>query len=157
MEMSFTDHLEVMKVLEDLVITTYRTVADQCGEQLSALEIQDFNIPEAGFPRLPYPEAIEIAKRATGEDIQYGDDIGTVSEKAIGEEIGVHYFITDWPTAIKPYYAMPYEDDPSVSKRSTSCTLEWSFRAVLSVSTSMTSSSTRYAQRDYLQTVSNFT
>jgi len=116
MEMSFADHLEVMTVLEELVIMTYKTVADQCSEQLAALEIQDFTIPEPGFPRLPYPEAIEIAKKATGEDIQYGDDIGTVSEKAIGEEMGVHYFITDWPTAIKPYYALPYDDDPSVCK-----------------------------------------
>lgn len=116
MEMSFADHLEVMKVLEDLVISTYRTVADQCGDQLSALEIRDFAIPEPGFPRLPYPEAIEIAKKATGEDIKYGDDIGTVSEKAIGEEMGAHYFITDWPTAIKPYYAMPYAEEPSVCK-----------------------------------------
>ena len=105
MEMSFADHLEVMNILEDLVITTYKTVADQCGDQLAALEIRDFPIPETGFPRLPYPEAIEIAKRVTGEDIKYGDDIGTVSEKAIGEEMGVHYFITDWPTEIKPYYA----------------------------------------------------
>jgi aspartyl-tRNA synthetase len=30
--------------------------------------------------------------------------------------MGEHYFIVDWPTAIKPYYAMPYEQDPEVSK-----------------------------------------
>jgi len=41
---------------------------------------------------------------------------GPQAEKAIGEEMGGHYFIVDWPTAIKPYYAMPFEDDPSICK-----------------------------------------
>ena len=30
--------------------------------------------------------------------------------------MGEHYFITDWPTSIKPYYAMPYEDEPEICK-----------------------------------------
>jgi len=115
-EVSFADHLEVMDLLETLIRDCYSVVADTCGEQISTLEITDFPVPSKGFPRLPYPEAIEIARKRTGEDIKYGDDIGTVAEKAIGEEMGTHYFITEWPTEIKPYYAMPEEHDPSVCK-----------------------------------------
>ena len=30
--------------------------------------------------------------------------------------MGEHYFVTDWPTSIRPYYAMPYSDDPSICR-----------------------------------------
>ena len=30
--------------------------------------------------------------------------------------MGQHYFVTDWPTSIRPYYALPYEDDPSICR-----------------------------------------
>jgi nondiscriminating aspartyl-tRNA synthetase len=116
MEMSFADHLAVMKLLEELIVGAYSRVAEECSDNLAILEINDFTVPKTPFPRLNYGDAIEIAKKSTGGDITYGDDIGTVAEKAIGEEMGEHYFITDWPTEIKPYYAMPYEDRPEVCK-----------------------------------------
>ncbi|WAC05160.1 MAG: aspartate--tRNA(Asn) ligase [Methanoregula sp.] len=113
-EVSFADHNEVMCILEDLIVYTYRHVKDACADQLANLEIADFTVPRAPFPRLPYPEAIEIAQKKIEEPIKYGDDISSAAERAIGAEMGGHYFIVDWPTAIRPYYAMPYEHDPSV-------------------------------------------
>ncbi len=115
-EVSFTDHHEVMRILEDLIVETYTHVNNTCGSQLANLEIAEFTVPKAPFPRLPYSEAIEIAKKKITEPIRYGDDIGTAAEKAIGEEMGGHYFIVDWPTEIRPYYAMPYENDPLICK-----------------------------------------
>jgi aspartyl-tRNA synthetase len=115
-EVSFADHNDVMQILEDLIVETYRHVQETCADQLANLEIADFAVPKAPFPRLPYAEAIEIAKKKITEPIQYGDDIGSAAERAIGEEMGGHYFITDWPTEIRPYYAMPYENDPSICK-----------------------------------------
>jgi aspartyl-tRNA synthetase len=115
-EVSFADHLDVMHLLEDLIIHIYRSVQEQCAGSLETLEIRELGIPEGPFEQLSYPDAIEMAAKATGESIGYGDDIGTIAEKAIGERMGAHYFITDWPTAIKPYYAMPCEDNPSVCK-----------------------------------------
>jgi nondiscriminating aspartyl-tRNA synthetase len=115
-EVSFADHHEVMRILEDLIVETYRHVRDTCPDQLANLEIADFAVPKAPFKRLPYAEAIEIAKKKIEEPIKYGDDIGSAAERAIGEEMGGHYFITDWPTEIRPYYAMPYENDPTICK-----------------------------------------
>jgi nondiscriminating aspartyl-tRNA synthetase len=115
-EVSFADHSEVMRLLEDLIIHIYHSVREQCAGPLETLEIGELVLPEAPFERLPYQDAIELASGATGEPIRYGDDIGTTAEKAIGERMGAHYFITEWPTAIKPYYAMPFDDDPSVCK-----------------------------------------
>ncbi|MCU0632711.1 MAG: aspartate--tRNA(Asn) ligase [Methanolinea sp.] len=115
-EVSYADHHQVMELLEEIVIAAYRKVDTTCRPFLDLLEIQEFQVPSSPFPRLPYDEAIGIADRKIEEPIKYGDDIGTAAEKAIGEEMGSHYFIVDWPTAIKPYYAMPYQDDPTVCK-----------------------------------------
>lgn len=116
LEMAFADQNTVMEILEDLIVSVYRKVEKDCGPFLEAMELDGFSVPKTPFPRLPYTEAIEIAGKKTDEPIRYGDDIGTAAEKAIGEEMGGHYFIVDWPTAIKPYYAMPCEDDPSICR-----------------------------------------
>jgi len=113
-EVSYADHHQVMALLEEIVISAYRRVDATCGAFLDLMEIGDFQVPAAPFPRLPYEEAITIAQKKIDEPITYGDDISTAAEKAIGEEMGCHYFIVDWPTAIKPYYAMPCGQDPSI-------------------------------------------
>jgi aspartyl-tRNA synthetase len=114
-EISFADHEDVMDLLERVVVGCYTKVAEECPTAIDALGI-DFAVPNAPFPRITYAEAIDIAAISIEEDITYGDDLSTAAEKAIGDEMGEHYFITDWPTAIKPYYAMPFEDEPSVCK-----------------------------------------
>jgi nondiscriminating aspartyl-tRNA synthetase len=115
-EVSFADHLEVMHILEDLIVRTYAYVDKKCSAQLANLEIPDFVLPKAPFPRLSYAEAIDIAKKKIEDPIKYGDDISPAAERAIGAEMGGHYFIVDWPSEIRPYYAMQYENDPSICK-----------------------------------------
>ncbi len=115
-EVSFADHHEVMRILENLIVKTYEYVDKTCSVQLANIEVDDFSVPKAPFPRLPYAEAIEIAAKKIEDPIKYGDDISPAAERAIGAEMGGHYFIVDWPSAIRPYYAMQYEDDPSICK-----------------------------------------
>jgi len=54
--------------------------------------------------------------KITVEQIEWGDDLSTESEHSIGKTIGEHYFITDWPSKIKPFYALPYEDKPELCR-----------------------------------------
>jgi aspartyl-tRNA synthetase len=115
-EVSFADHLEVMRILEDLIKKTYEYVDKTCSVQIANTGVEDFCVPKSTFPRLPYAEAIEIAKKKIEDPIKYGDDISPAAERAIGTEMGGHYFIVDWPSEIRPYYAMQYEDDPSICK-----------------------------------------
>jgi len=115
-EVSFADHLEVMRILEELIIKTYEYVKLTCSDQLANLEITDFAVPKAPFARLPYADAIAIAQKKIADPIKFGDDISAAAEHAIGAEMGAHYFIVDWPSEIRPYYAMPYENDPSICK-----------------------------------------
>ncbi|MDD3407468.1 MAG: aspartate--tRNA(Asn) ligase [Methanomicrobium sp.] len=114
-EVSFADHIDVMNLLENVIIAAYENVDKTCSDAIETLGI-DFKVPEKQFPRLAYSEAIDIAAVSIDEDIAYGDDLSSAAERAIGEEMGQHYFITDWPTSIKPYYAMPYENDPEICK-----------------------------------------
>ena len=114
-EVSFADHTEVMDLLERVVVGVYGHVLKTCTRQLDVLGL-DLEVPRHPFPRVTYDEAIGIAAPRIEEKFVFGDDIGTAAERAIGEAIGEHYFIVDWPTEIKPYYAMPYEESPEICR-----------------------------------------
>ncbi len=113
-EASFLDNEDVMVILENLVSHVYQNVADEGANHLKSLGVE-LNIPKTPFRRITYDEAVGIA-RENGEQIEWGDDLTTESEHSIGKTIGEHYFITDWPTKIKPFYAMPYENKPELCR-----------------------------------------
>jgi len=114
-EVSFADHNDVMDILEKVIVSAYSAVEKNCQNEIDILGIE-FEVPKTPFPKITYTEAIDIASVSIEEEISYGDDLSTAAERAIGDEMGEHYFITDWPTAIKPYYAMPYENEPEICK-----------------------------------------
>ncbi len=109
---------EAMDVAESIVIAAYEAVAEQRADALEDIGLADeFTVPEPGFPRLSYEEAIERVN-ATGEldeQLVWGDDLSTEAERALGADVGEHYFITDWPSEIKPFYIKDRDDDPQLS------------------------------------------
>ncbi|MBE8538537.1 aspartate--tRNA(Asn) ligase [Geoglobus acetivorans] len=113
-EVSFTDHEGVMKYLEELVKSIHENVAERCERYLDWIDAR-VEVPETPFERVKYDEAVEIASRK-GEEITWGDDLSTQALKFVAEEFDGYYFIVDWPTESKPFYAMPYEDEPEISK-----------------------------------------
>ncbi len=117
-EGAFCDHHDAMDVVEGVVKAVYAAVDEHCGEQLETLELADaFELPDGAFPRLSYEEAIERinATGALDEQLVWGDDLPTEGEKALGADVGGHYFITDWPSEIKPFYIMDHADDETLS------------------------------------------
>ncbi len=118
-ESAFIDHTEAMDFCEGTLRAAYEAVDEHCTEQLATLGLGDsFQVPDEDIPRLTYEEAIDRIN-ATGEldeFLGWGDDLPTEGEKALGNEIGGHYFITDWPSEIKPFYIQDYDDDPELSK-----------------------------------------
>jgi len=110
-EMSFTDHNGVMDILERLVVRVYEDVIENCERYLNWLNVK-LEVPSLPFERVKYDEVLEIVK-----DVPWGEDLPTPALKVLAEELGdVHYFIVDWPTECKPFYAMPYEDRPEICK-----------------------------------------
>jgi len=113
-EASFLDNEDVMVILEDLIKHVYSNVSEHGANYLKTLGVE-LSIPKTPFKRVTYDEAIDIA-RDNGEQIEWGDDLTTESEHTIGETMGEHYFIVDWPTKIKPFYALPYENKPELCR-----------------------------------------
>jgi len=114
-EVSFADDEDVMKILEEALVRIYKDVAQNCENDLGALEV-DLEVPKLPFRRVAYAEAIEMASENRETEIGWGDDLDTEAEKTIGGIVGEHYFITEWPTEIKPYYTQPREDNPEISR-----------------------------------------
>ena len=102
-EVAFATAEDVMAILEGLIAFVYARIADYPG--LSSLGV-NLEVPKLPFKRITYDEAIEMLSEA-GEQIEWGEDLSTSAEQMLGEMIGEHYFITDWPSAIKPFYAQP--------------------------------------------------
>ncbi|MFD1684355.1 aspartate--tRNA(Asn) ligase [Halobellus litoreus] len=117
-ESAFVDHTEAMDACEHVVKSAYEGVAENCERQLELLGLdEEFEVPEGDFPRLTYEEAIERIN-ATGEldeQLVWGDDLPTEGERALGDDVGQHYFITDWPSEIKPFYIKDHDDDAQLS------------------------------------------
>jgi aspartyl-tRNA synthetase len=111
-ESAFIDHEEAMDACEHVVRAAYEGVAANCTAQLDTLGYDDVSVPAEAFPRLTYEEAIERIN-ATGEldeQLVWGDDLPTEGEKALGSDVGGHYFVTDWPSEIKPFYIKDHDD-----------------------------------------------
>ena len=114
-EISFADDKAVMEILEEAVAGAYSYVAENCRYQLEVLGL-DLQVPKLPFKRITYTEALGLAGEKAGVKMQWGDDLDTETERFLGETIGEHYFLTDWPSSIKPYYTLPYEDKPEVCR-----------------------------------------
>ncbi len=117
-ESAFIDDAEAMDVCEAIVVAAYEAVAANCEDELAALGLAEtFEVPDTGFPRLSYGAAIERinATGALDTPLAWGDDLSTEAERALGDEVGGHYFITDWPSEIKPFYIKDRDGDETLS------------------------------------------
>ncbi len=112
-EAAFCDHEDVMKILEKMVQNVVKDVCDHCKDELKILE-REVHVPEPPFERIDYDEVVDIVN-SKGVTLRYGEDLSRAAEKAIGEVIDGYYFITGWPTDIKPFYVMPSDEDPKKS------------------------------------------
>lgn len=112
-EMAFATAEDVMQTLEDLIIRVFKQVRHECTKELKILN-HEIKIPKKPFPRIPYDEALKKLDEA-GIKVKWGEDLPTPAERKLGELINGAYFVTDWPTIIKPFYIMPHEDNPDLS------------------------------------------
>jgi aspartyl-tRNA synthetase len=118
-EAAFADQHDAMDAAEEIIRAAYGAVAENCSAQLDALGFEEgaFGVQDEEFPRLTYEEAIERVN-ATGEldtQLVFGDDLSTEAERALGDDVGTFYFITGWPSHVKPFYIMDQADDESLS------------------------------------------
>lgn len=112
-ECAFMTQRGVIEILERLVHEVYKSVAARCPRELETLNVR-LEVPPLPFKRLTYDEVIGRLSKE-GVEVKWGEDIPTTAEKKLGELYPGFYFVTDWPSAIKPFYIAPMEDDPKYS------------------------------------------
>ncbi|MGZ7068194.1 MAG: aspartate--tRNA(Asn) ligase [Methanobacterium sp.] len=110
LEAAFCSQEDVMNILEGLVHTAIKDVVEHCEDELKILEV-DLEVPDTPFDRIDYDEITDIIN-SKGVILQHGEDLSRAAEKAIGDVMDGYYFITGWPTAIKPFYVMPDQENP---------------------------------------------
>jgi len=112
-ETAFTDDIDAMNLLERMVVNAVTEVKKYCQDDLDILKF-DLQIPETPFPRIEYDEMVDMVN-SHGVHMEHGEDMSRAAEKAMGEIMDGYYFITGWPTAIKPFYVMPNIENPQKS------------------------------------------
>jgi aspartyl-tRNA synthetase len=113
-EEAFADAEDVMKILEQLMQYTCRSVVEKCQKELAKLKY-NLKVPEVPFERITYSEILEELKRE-GLDIRWGEDIPTPAFRTVGKLHPNFYFIVDWPTEAKAFYIKPRDDKPEISE-----------------------------------------
>jgi nondiscriminating aspartyl-tRNA synthetase len=112
-EQAFADHNAVMGVLEEVFVFILEDVKKNCGKELELLG-QKLEIPRLPLKRMKYAEAVALLKKA-GEKVELGEDFTKTQEKLLLELVKDDaFFITDWPSDLRAFYAMPSEKDPSI-------------------------------------------
>jgi aspartyl-tRNA synthetase len=114
-EQAFVDYEGIIDVLENCFISILKGVKRNCKKELNFLG-RKIEIPKKPLKRVTYSEAIEILK-GKGEKVEWGKDFSKVSERILAKELREKaFFIIDWPSEIKAFYAMPYLDNPKICK-----------------------------------------
>ncbi|MFL6327991.1 MAG: aspartate--tRNA(Asn) ligase [Nitrososphaeraceae archaeon] len=105
-EEAFVDYNDIMSLLEKMILHTVNSLDERNKNDLLelALELPSIKLP---LPRYSYSSVIDELRR-TGESIRWGDDLSPQMMKNIlHDAVNGFYFITDWPTSIKPFYVKP--------------------------------------------------
>lgn len=108
-EEAFSDYNDVIHLLERIVAHVIEYVVRNNPTELEVLQSKIAK-PELPFPRYTYNELVELLRKE-GERIEWGDDFSTDNLKKLGSLLQGYYFITDWPSASKPFYAKPKPTD----------------------------------------------
>jgi aspartyl-tRNA synthetase len=121
-ELSWIDsHEDVMAFEESWLAHVLGAVRDAHGEAIEATFETELVVPSVPFPRVTLEEAKELLRGAGHEAPGAGHDLDPPSERALSALIKQKHgheftFVTDYPTSVRPFYHMRYEDRPTVTK-----------------------------------------
>ncbi|MBC7232695.1 MAG: aspartate--tRNA(Asn) ligase [Chloroflexi bacterium] len=120
-EMGFIqDHTDVMAMLTGVLRHIFNRLTQVCPRELELLKVKVPNIGQT-IPALRLPDAQELIFKRYGEDCRGEPDLAPQHEEWLCEyaaqELGSELlFITHYPTSKRPFYAMPDDEDPTLTK-----------------------------------------
>ena len=114
MESAFMNYTDVMDILEDLVVSTFKYVSENCKKEQETIGNKVI-IPNNPFKRITYSQALEELNKKDAK-LEFGDDLLDSHLRILGETYPEFYFLTDWPLKIKPFYISEKEDNAELSE-----------------------------------------
>ncbi len=107
-EMAFSDEDDVMNVLEKVIYNIISELQNSCKKELELLNVQ-LKTPQLPFRKITYKETIKLLQN-NDFNIQFGEDLGIEALKRLSDFLQDFYFITYWPTKLKPFYVEVCEE-----------------------------------------------
>ena len=121
-EFSWIDsHEDVMRLHEDLIVAGLSAVQAKHADEIKALFDVDVEVPTIPFPRIPLAEAKRIVAERGYQVPRHDEDMDPEGERRIAAYVKETYghqfvFLTDYASAIRPFYHMRHADNPSLTR-----------------------------------------
>jgi len=113
-EAAFMNYTDVMNVLEDLVVDTFKYVSENCKKELDIIGNKTITSNHP-FEKITYSQALEELKEKDVK-LEFGDDLLDSHLRILGENHPSFYFLTDWPIKLKPFYITEKQDNVELSE-----------------------------------------
>ena len=113
-EAAFMNYTDVMNVLEDLVVDTFKYVSENCKKELKIIGNKTIT-PDHPFEKITYSQALDELKEKDVK-LEFGDDLLDSHLRILGESHPSFYFLTDWPIKLKPFYIAEKQDNVELSE-----------------------------------------
>ena len=113
-EAAFMNYTDVMNVLEDLVVDTFKYVSENCKKELEIIGNKTIT-PDHPFEKITYSQALDELKEKDVK-LEFGDDLLDSHLRILGESHPSFYFLTDWPIKLKPFYITEKQDNAELSE-----------------------------------------
>jgi aspartyl-tRNA synthetase len=121
-EISWIDsHEDVMAFEEGWLARVLAHVAEVHGTAIAETFGGEVVVPQLPFPRVTMARAKELLREHGHDAPGADDDLDPASERALSELIAREHghefvFVTDYPTAVRPFYHMRHDADPGLTK-----------------------------------------
>ncbi len=121
-EISWIDsHEDVMAFEEGWLAHVLGVVKDTHGREIEATFGSEVVVPSLPFPRLTLEDAKAMLREAGHDAPGEGHDLDPPSERALSALIEERHghefaFVTDYPTAVRPFYHMRHPENPTLTK-----------------------------------------
>ena len=121
-EISWIDsHEDVMAFEEAWLAHVLARVAEVHGPAIAETFRGEVAVPALPFPRVTMAEAKQMLRESGHEAPGPDDDLDPASERALSALIAAEHghefvFVTDYPTAVRPFYHMRHDEDPGLTK-----------------------------------------
>jgi aspartyl-tRNA synthetase len=115
-EAAFVDYIYSMSNLEELVRKIVSVISDKFRNSVSTEENPILNSKHVGpIAKITYKQCLDYLSNRGGK-IEFGEDLTDSSLRVLGEKHDGFYFITDWPTNLKPFYIQEKNNNPELSE-----------------------------------------